>query len=235
MDAYEQHRSNTLPVLVTVALLLVAAAGLGTWLLTRGGDDAAGSPRPSAPPATSDKPEPSWWATPCPPREATTMMVRGRLTNKIAFKGKATYATHPQYGPAFISPTKPNRCFDHSPMGAIFAATSAAAEGNVSASMQRQLLQHRTTYTGPMPTEYGVDPTVKKVIIGGYRLEEVTLNRIVVSVPILYRRSPTDAPFAAVRAELVWREGDWFIDDTKAIPIGGPNATAAGFTLWSGG
>lgn len=161
-----------------------------------------------------------------------------------AYHGTAAYPTSPVYGPGAIDAEDNfSYCFQHSPEGAVFAASSYMAqpydsrvgrpwlEYYVADGPYREHLMSSTATARPSD-EVSIDDVQMEIL--GFKL--LSYDGATAKVDILVEATyGTTTFYHSSIHNLVWQEGDWKLSTETDAPIDGKNiSNPSGYVMWPG-
>ena len=151
------------------------------------------------------------------------------------FKGKIAAPRSQVFGPDQDSGTDTASCFARSPVGALFAAATLAADIYPRDDSTKRALKLRAV-PGPdldatLNEDLGAPGPISQ--IAGFRFEDYTADRATITLAARLTDGPNAGALGATPMTLVWREGDWYLQ-LQATSDSIVLTSLDGFVKWSG-
>lgn len=219
-------RPGFIAAAVVIALIVVAGVIVTVLNLNRDGSDPAPTST-SQPTDAAPSPEPTGDEGGASVCGLDGVELSGRLSTapaaEWAYQDTVAYPTSPELGPGETSPEGVRYCFQHSPQGALFAATNATVQGADPATVGPWLDYFLAS--GPnrdaVLAEGGSNSGTQgvRVEVAGFRL--LSYDGKTASVDIAVRGSSQGQSVTlSMIYSLVWENGDWKLTvSNPAAPI----------------
>lgn len=205
---------------------LVVVLGL-VLVIVNARDDVAG---PTPAPSASASVNPTSQSTPVASHDSVCGLDGSDATGSVttapeaqwAFQGTIGYPISSTYGPGETSPEGVRSCFQRSPIGALFMAANAVAQGSdpaTSAHWVSQALaegEYREQLLAQM--RGGTSSEGTRLSIAGFRVLKYDGDTARIDLGANVSSGGQNVTMSAVY-ELVWQGGDWKISSDVAAPI----------------
>lgn len=153
-----------------------------------------------------------------------------------AYQGTTAYPTSEEYGPGKDDPAGFRYCFQHSPLGALFFAANAVAQGGDPAvtTAWGEYAAGNGAYREELIAQGGAvsgEPNTR-LIVQGFRVLDYNPEAARVDLGVRYS-SDGQTTYISFVYDLVWEDGDWKISTDSPEPISGAAIPdLVGFLPW---
>jgi hypothetical protein len=158
--------------------------------------------------------------------------------------GSVAAPSSPTTGPGALT-RGVRTCFAHNPVGALFFAATAGAEGTdphlSSLELDQVVLAEGPGKQKALASDAASQaqaPTASTDLyqVSGYRFLDYSADRTTFELVIRLTSGPQAGALTAIPETLVWVNGDWrgYVPDTGISPAGTAITSLAGYTAWSG-
>lgn len=208
-------RPGFIAAAVVIALIVVAGVIVTVLNLNRDGSDPAPTST-SQPTDAAPSPEPTGDEGGASVCGLDGVELSGRLSTapaaEWAYQDTVAYPTSGEFGPGQTSPEGVRYCFQHSPEGALFAATNAVAQGSdptIAPAWIEYFLAESAPNRSQLVTDVGSGATSDtRLSVAGFRL--LAYDGSTARVEIAVRGAASGrAVYGSVIYNLVWEDGDW--------------------------
>jgi hypothetical protein len=233
-DSQEPRDRKLIASAALIGLIVIAGLLVVIVRLAGGNDD---NNDPTAQPTSSATPSKSGGSSSaCGLPDGSQDVPAAAPDAQWYFKAKIAVPKSAVFGPAEgASEGSVARCFAHSPTGALFAASTIAAEtSSFSPVAKDAILAH--IVAGELRDEMiqTLDPAPGPLTqIVGFKFEDHTPDRATITLATRIVDGPNAGAVGATPMTLVWVDGDW----KQEIQPGAPTAVITsldGFVQWSG-
>ncbi len=168
--------------------------------------------------------------------EVMTGTVTAAPEGEWKFQGTIGYPTSSTYGPGETSPEGVRSCFQHSPIGALFMAANAVAQGSDAATSAQWASQALADgrYRDELLAQVsgGSSSEGTRLTIAGFRILDYDGATARVDLGTRVSSEGQNVTMSAVY-ELVWQDGDWKISSDVQAPIDAASIPdLAGYITW---
>lgn len=217
-DEENEQSPWTRPGFIASAIVigLIVVIGVIVTVITLNQDRADPEPTSTSTPSTAPSPEPTGDAGGASVCGLGGVELSGRLTSaptaEWAYQGTVAYPTSGEFGPGATDDSGFRYCFQHSPEGALFAASNAVALGTDPAVAPTWIEYFAAE--GPYRDELLAETATSsssagtRLRVAGFRLLSYDGNTARVDLAGEGSTSTGSIYFSAVY-ELVWQDGDW--------------------------